>query len=144
MRPSQNECLMTRLHSSPGTVPACNYILDLFFPLCSAVHTLHSKRSTFLLCFLNFLLFTIWNSTPLYVKSKKLKLIILMQYWSNYFLMTPFSMTLHYLWAIEFTHASSLANCFINGELGTPYQSVSDEITHYEPQCSTHHNTNWH
>lgn len=47
--------------------------------------------------------------------------------------MTPSSMTLHYLGAIEFTNASvsSLANYFINGELGTPNQSVSPVITLY-------------
>lgn len=55
------------------------------------------------------------------------------QRWSNYCFMTPSSMTLHPLRAIEFTNSSfsSLDNCFINGELGTLNQSVLHVITLY-------------
>lgn len=51
-------------------------------------------------------------------------------------------MTLLYLWAIESTNASfsSLANCFINGELGTPNQSVLSLMilqVSFQPQPQT-------
>lgn len=135
MRPSQNECLMTGLHSSPGTLPACNYHPDPFSLLFSSLQPkLYSAISVH--CWWNMYFLTSNLKIQL---SRELKRAsnhdpkISKQCWSNYCFMTPSSMTLHQLRAIEFTNSSfsSLDNCFINGELGTLNQSVLHVITLY-------------